>query len=111
MSDVVLFNMLKLSDEELDALAGLSALNYSFQQMAIYLDKDFLEFEKARKQKNSAIQFHITKGKLESQFLINEKLKLNAEAGNITATQEYVKAVTRIENEEIKRKILYYEED
>lgn len=111
MSDVVLFNMLKLSDEELDTIAGLASLNYSNHQIAMWLEKDFIEFEKARKQAKSCIQFHITRGKLQTQYNINDKLKLNAEAGNITATQEYVKAVNRIEVEQIKRKILFYEED
>jgi hypothetical protein len=111
MSQVVLFNMLKLSDEELDTIAALAAMNYDHHQMAIYLEKDFIEFEKARKQNNSAIQFHITRGKLQTQLLINDKLKINAEAGNITAAQEYVKAVNRIEVEQVKRKILFYEED
>lgn len=111
MSQVVLFNMLKLSDDECDTIAGLSALNYSYHQMAIYLEIDFVEFEKARKQQHSKVQFYINKGKLSTQFLINEKLKLNAEAGNITATQEYVKAVNRVEVENIKKKILFYEED
>lgn len=110
MSEIVLFNMLKLSDEEFDTVAGLSAMNYSLHQMAIYLEIDFEEFEKARKQDKSKLQHYINKGKLETTFLINEKLKLNAEAGNITAAQEYVKAVSRVEVEAIKKKVLFYED-
>ncbi|AGN89404.1 hypothetical protein LIT13_01335 [Flavobacterium psychrophilum] len=110
MSEVVLFNSLMLSDEQFDTIASLASLNYSEAQMAIYLELDYLAFEKSRKAANSKIQFYITKGKLESKFLVNEKLLVNAKAGNITAAQEYKKATDANDVEEIKRKILYHED-
>lgn len=47
---------------------------------------------------------------MESKFLVNEKLLVNAKAGNITAAQEYKKATDANDVEEIKRKILYHED-
>lgn len=108
-NEIVLFNPLSLSDEEFDAIASLSALNYTYEQMAIYLEIDFEQFEKAIKSKNSKVQHHITRGKLESKFLVNEKLLQNAQSGNITASQELRKVIEANDVEEIKKKILYGE--
>lgn len=110
MSDLVLFNSLMLSDEQFDTIAALSALNYTRAQMALYLEIDLLAFEKAIFAENSKIQHHISRGKLESKFLVNEKLLANAQTGNITAAQEYFKSVNANEVEEVKRKILFYED-
>jgi hypothetical protein len=110
MSDLVLFNPLMLSDEQFDTIAALSALNYTKAQMAVYLEIDLLAFEKAIWAKDSKVQHYIIRGKLQSKFLVNEKLLANAQTGNITAAQEYFKAVNAHEVEEIKRKILFYED-
>lgn len=109
--EVVLFNPLMLSDEEFETIAALSALNYTEAQMAAYLSLDLVEFLKAKKTKNSKIQFHITAGKLQSKFLVNQKLLTNAQTGNITAVQELQKITRAHEVEQVKRKILFYEED
>lgn len=111
MSDIALFNPLMLSDEEFETIAGLSALNYTLAQMAVYLEKDYAHFLKAYNSENSKVQFFITKGKLESRYLVNSKLLLNAQAGNITAAQELKKITDANDVEQIKRKILFYEED
>lgn len=98
-----------LSDEQFDAIASLSALNYTYEQMSIYLEIDFDQFIKALNSKNSKVQHHITRGKLESKFLVNEKLLQNAQSGNITAAQELRKVIDANDVEEIKKKILYGE--
>ena len=110
MADIVLFNPLKLSDEEFDTIAALSALNYSIAQIAVYLEVDFLNFSKAFNEKDSKIKFHFTRGKLEAKFLINQKLLDSAKGGNITASQEYNKIINANEVEQIKRRVLFYED-
>lgn len=106
----VLFNNLGFSDEELDTIAGLSALNYSKEKMAMYLDVDVNQFKKAIMVDNSAVLFYIQKGKLEAGFLTQEKLLDNAKSGNITAFQEYRKTVAAQEVENVKKRILFYED-
>lgn len=111
MSELVLFNPLLLSDEQFETIEGLAALNYTPAEMAIYLELDLGAFKKAMNKENSKIAFHITAGKLRRKFLVSDKLRLNAESGNITAAQELNKIDRRAEVEAIKRKIMFYEED
>ena len=99
------------SDEEFETIAALSALNYTYAEMAIYLEKDLAQFKKAVEAKNSKIAFHITAGKLRRKFMVNDKLRANAESGNITAAQELKKLDRMNEVESVKRKIMFYEED
>lgn len=110
-ANIALFNPLMLSDEQFETIASLSALNYTKSQMALYLELDYAQFLKAFNSKDSKIAFYITAGKLQSRFLANDKLLLNAQAGNITAHQELQKITNLHEVEQIKRKILFYEED
>lgn len=111
MSEIVLFNPLMLSDEQFETIEGLAALNYTPAEMAIYLELDYSKFKNAIGKENSKIAFHITAGKLRRQFLVADKLRLNAESGNITAAQELRKHDRQKEVESIKRKIMFYEED
>jgi len=108
--NVVLFNPLKLSDEQFETIEALVALNYTPAQMAVYMEVDYVEFKKAIDAPNSKIQFHLTRGKLQSKFLIQQKQLLSAQGGNVTAKQEYDKSVRNNEVEQIKRKILFYED-
>ena len=108
--ELSLVNDLKLSDEEFETIQKLASLNYTKSQMAMYLDIPLDEFVYAVNLPNSKIQFYITKGKLESDYLVNEKLQQNAESGNITAVQELNKMKTAINIENIKRRLLYGED-
>jgi hypothetical protein len=110
MTQIVLFNPLMLSDEQFETIAALSALNYTNAQIAVYLEIDYLEFEKALKAENSKLKFNIIRGKLESKFLIHEKLLATAQTGNITAAQEYQKICNAQEVEQVKKRILFYED-
>lgn len=110
MTELSLVNDLKLTDEEFETIQQLSALNYTNSQMAMYLDIPLRDFVHAVNAPNSKILFYINKGKLESDFLINQKLQQNAESGNITAVQELNKMKTAIYIEQIKSRILYGED-
>lgn len=107
---LILVNPLKLSDEELDAIEKLASLGYSRRQMAMYLDVSFKEFKKACDTLASEVEHRIKKGKLEADYLINEKLLEGAKGGNITSTQEYKKAQAKIELEQYKSKMIYGED-
>lgn len=108
--ELSLVNDLKLSDEEFETIQKLASLNYTKSQMAMYLDIPLDEFVYAVNLPNSKIQFFITKGQLESDYLVNEKLQKNAESGNITAIQELNKMKTAIYVEQVKSRILYGED-
>ena len=105
-----LFNSLKLSDEELETIADLAALDYTRAEMAMYLEIDYKQFVKAASVENSAIQFYIDRGKLKSKFNVQQKLLANAENGNITAAQEYNKFLNAQEVEAVKKRILFHED-
>ncbi len=108
--EVSLINDLKLTDEEFETIQQLSGLNYTKSQIAMYMDIPLNEFVRAINLPNSKIEFYMTKGKLESDFLINQKLQANAESGNITAVQELNKMKTAISIEQIKSRLLYGED-
>lgn len=110
MIELSLVNDLKLTDEEFETIQQLSALNYTKSQIAMYMDIPLQEFVRACNLPNSKILFYLNKGKLESDFLINQKLQLNAESGNITAVQELNKMKTAIYVEQVKSRILYGED-
>lgn len=110
MGNLLLINDLKLSEEELQSIEDLSALGYTINQMAMFLEKSPKEFKKSIAGINSEIDFRIKKWKLEADFLINQKMLDNAKSGNITAAQEYKKAQDKIELENIKAKFLYGED-
>jgi hypothetical protein len=107
---LILVNPLKFSVDELDAIEKLASLGYSRKQMAMYLEVSFKEFKKACETEGSEIDYRIKKGKLEADYLINEKLLESAKGGNITSGQEYRKAQAKIELEQFKSKMLYGED-
>lgn len=111
MANLILINVLKLSDEELEAIERMASLNYTKRQMAMYLDKSYREFTKACEVPNSEILYRISKGKLEADFKIQDKLLENAESGNITAIQIFDKFRQNTEVENIKARIIYGEEN
>lgn len=98
------------SQEELESIEHLAGLNYTPLQMATFLDVEPVRFIKALHVANSVIKFHINKGKLESEYLVNEKLLQNAKSGNLTAVMMFNNARDRNDIESIKRRILYGED-
>lgn len=104
-----LFNTLNLDQEQLDAIAVYSSLHYDLDQVAMLLDIDSEQFKKAYNKSGSAVKYYWDKGKLESQFNIQEKLMENAKAGNITAAQEVNKAIDKSEFQQHKKRIFFHE--
>jgi hypothetical protein len=111
MANLILINTLRLSEEELEAIERMSSLNYTKRQMAMYLDKSYKEFLSAVEVLNSEVAYRISKGKLEADFKIQDKLLENAKSGNITAIQMFDKFRFDNEIENIKARILYGEEN
>ena len=93
----------------LEEIEQLSAVNYSYSQMALYLNLPKKLFIQEAKKKDSDIWDAIQRGALEADFNIQSKLLENAKSGNITAAQIYEKNKAQKETENLKARIFYGE--
>ena len=84
----------------------MAATNYTPKNIALYLDVNFLDFEKQYLNKASKVRHHFNKGILSAEFEIDNKLLENAKSGNITAAQESKKAAEKRKFENHKQRIL-----
>lgn len=99
---------MELSDLTLtETVERLSAVNYSFDDMALYVGMSKSSFRKEATTEDSAIWTAIQKGRLRAQFEIDDKLAQNAMSGNITAAQIYKKSAEEKHIENLKAKIFY----
>jgi len=92
-----------------ETIERLSATNYSYAEMAVYLSIEKTEFIQQANTTDSKIWTAIQKGRLESEFEINDKLAQNAKSGNITAAQIFEKNRKAKEVENLKARIFYGE--
>lgn len=102
---------LKFSEEEITSIEDLAGCNYSPEKIALYLQVDKKAFMRLWYDKQSAVRVAFEKGKLESEFKINNKQKELAESGNITATQIFIGLREATEVARIRDQILYGHED
>ena len=98
---------LKFSEEEMTSIHDLAGCNYSPEKIALYLDVDKKAFLELWYQKESEVRKSYERGKLVSEFNINNKQKELAEAGNITAAQIFLKEAERTEVNNIRNRILF----
>lgn len=99
-----------ISEENIMLIEQLSAANYSFKEMALYLNIPVKFFVEEAKSKDSTVWNAIQRGRLKSSFAIMQKLQANAESGNLTAIQQLEKMKDEKETENIKRRIFYGED-
>ncbi len=71
----------------LETITRLAAVNYSYDEMAIYLDVSRSQFREKATTRDTDEWLAINRGRLQSQFEIDDKLNQNARTGNITAAQ------------------------
>ena len=72
-------------------------MNYTIRQMALYLELPFVHFDLLAHEKTSRVYECITRGRLQTDFVIDNSLQENAKKGNLTAIQQ------REKNKEQKR--------
>ena len=89
------------------AVHDLAGCNYSPEKIALYLDVDKKAFLQLWYQKESDMRKAYERGKLVSEFNINNKQKELANAGNITAAQIFLKEAERLEVNNIRNRILF----
>lgn len=97
----------RFSEEELTIIEELSGCNYSPEKIAIYLDLPKKDFLKIWADKESMVRTAYERGKLVSSFEINKKQKENAQSGNITAAQIFLKESKEQEAQNILNRVLY----
>lgn len=109
MSNLILFETLKFSEEEFEAIEKLSGCNYPPEKIALYLQVDEKLFMDLYQDIKSDVRRHYDRGKLVADFEVNSKQQELAMAGNITAAQIYLKEKEKNEIENIRKKCLYNE--
>jgi hypothetical protein len=98
---------LKFSEEEFTSIEDLAACNYSPEKIALYLQVDKKAFMRLWYDKESTVRVAYERGKLVSEFNINNKQKELANAGNITAAQIFLKEAEKNEVNNIRNRILF----
>lgn len=98
---------IRLTDEDLATIEHLSGCNYSPAEIALYLDQPKKEFISEWNKRESVIRLAYDRGKLEAKFKVNLKQKENAESGNITAAQIFLKESKEEEAKNVLHKILF----
>lgn len=97
----------RFSEEELTIIEELSGCNYSPEKIAIYLDLPKKDFLRIWADRESMVRTAYERGKLVSSFEINKKQKENAQSGNITAAQIFLKESKEQEAQNILNRVLY----
>ncbi|WP_413998713.1 hypothetical protein ACMDB5_13130 [Flavobacterium sp. W1B] len=98
---------LKFSEEEMTSIHDLAGCNYSPEKIALNLEIDKKAFMQLWYDKESEVRMAYERGKLISEFNINNKQKELAEAGNITAAQIFLKEAEKNEVNNIRNRILF----
>lgn len=100
-------SVLKLTDEQFEELEKLSALGYSFSELAMYFDLPEEDFSRMAEDNSTEIYYHIRRGILMSNALEQLGVMSNAEKGNVAAIQELSKIRYRRQFELAKRELLF----
>lgn len=96
-------NSTELADLTLtETVERLAAVNYSYDEMAIYVGMKKSAFRKEATKVDSAIWLAIQRGRLKTKFEIEDKLAQNAATGNQTAAQIYKRNYDEAEFERYK---------
>jgi hypothetical protein len=98
---------MRFSEEELTSIEDLAGCNYTPEKIALYLDVDRKAFLSIWFQKESEVRQRYERGKLVSEFNINNKQKELANAGNITAAQIFLKEAEKNEITNLRNRILF----
>lgn len=82
-------------------------MNYTIRQMALYLELPFVHFNLLAHEKTSRVYESITRGRLQTDFVIDNSLQENAKKGNLTAIQQREKNKENNRIQDIKNHFWY----
>jgi hypothetical protein len=102
---------LLLSDEQITSIEDLAAVNYAPEKIALYLDVPKEAFMSHYYNDKSDIRLAYDKGQLQAEFMVNQKQLELARSGNITAAQIFLKESERIRVDNIRKQVLFGNED
>ena len=101
---------MELTPGQIDHVEQLAAINYSVKQIAMYLDIDLNEFQKAFNVPDSPIRYHYERGRLITQAEIDKANLQRAKDGNMTSIQQWKKDATAQSLENLKKQVFYDEQ-
>jgi hypothetical protein len=92
---------------QIESIEKLAGLNYTFKQIAMYLDVSFKDLLQEYEDKESAFRYHYDRGKLMSQAEVDKGMLDSAKGGNITAIQQFEKVRQSRHFENIRDQLIY----
>ena len=101
---------MELSPAQYKDIEQLAAINYSVKQIAMYLDVDYTQFQKAFNHPDSPVRYHYDLGKLVTQAEIDKANLKRAKDGNMTSIQQWKKDANSQKIENLKKQVFYDEE-
>jgi len=101
---------MQLSPEQFNDIEQLASINYSVMQIAMYLDIDHNQFQRAFNEPDSLIRYHYDRGKLVTQAEIDKANLKRAKDGNMTSIQQWKKDSTTQNLENLKKQVFYDEQ-
>lgn len=103
-----------LTPSQLKDVENLAAINYSIKQIAMYLDVDYKEFNRAftistedPEYKPGHIRYHYDRGRLVTQAEIDKANLKRAKDGNLTSIQQWKKDANTQKLENLKKQVFY----
>lgn len=102
---------MELTAEQNSQLEDLAAINYSLQDIAMYLDVQYQEFLLAFNLPDSELKYHYNRGKLMAQAEIDKANLKKAKDGSATSIQQWKKDANLQKLENLKKKILFDQAD
>ena len=92
---------------EYEIIRRMSANGFTMREMALQLGYDYRAFKQQALAIDSEIWTAIQAGKMQSEFVIIDKQRQLAEAGNITAAQTFRNMTETKKVEQIKERIWF----
>lgn len=100
-------NDMRLSEQELSTIEQMAGCNYGPDDIALFLQVDKKAFNKCWNDKDSEIREAYDRGVLIAKYDVHLKQKENAQSGNITAAQIFLKESKALTNQQILKRVLY----
>jgi hypothetical protein len=98
---------MELTTAEYKHVEDLAAINYSLEQIAMYLDMNFNSFLEAFSIPDSKIKYHYDRGKLITQAEIDKANLKKARDGSAASILQWKKDAMAQKLENVKKKVLY----
>ena len=95
-----------ISQEQIDVIEKLAGVNYTPQEIAVYLGVNEQIFMAMFDDPDSNIRFYYDRGKLMAKAKVDMAVLDSAQGGNITAVQIMKKSTSLKDHAEYKRRIL-----